>query len=300
MTDQSLQTPAFPTPPVAAPRRTGQPRPFWMILLLSVFTLGIYYVIYHFTVNSELRRMRDWTDEDPYKPSIFFFMYLGLTLLWVFEFVMIATVVVKTVIDAAALDISSLESDYSAFGTQFDALFSAFGIFLGLAALLVKFYFLKLNDYAAKKAGAAPRGIAAPFVLYLIYVGMGIGFQTLSLVGSLVGVEGGNVQLDPATLGEGALGAALAIMFFAGLFLLVYFGLIALFLWKQTQLVNWVWEGGRFAGDPATPVQPAPAPLNAPHAPIPPEPDPRHTPPAPPADRADEETPPPTESGPAQ
>ena len=146
-----------------------------MILILSALTLGIYYVIYHFQVNSELRKMREWKEDDLYKPSLFFLMYLALTILWLLSFILEVATAARGVARELSLESALFDSDW----TRIETFTQLYGMFVSFVGIPVTFYFMKLNQYAAEKAGAPKKSAAPAMTGYLIYTLLGLSFGAL-------------------------------------------------------------------------------------------------------------------------
>lgn len=214
----------------ATPIRSGRDRSFWMILLLSVITLGIYYVIYHFQVISELRRMRHWTDSDDYNPTLFFWMYLALTALWSLVWFIGLAEGTKTAMDSIAV-MGELSENYTPYGATFAIFSGLYKMFVSALGIFTTYYFLRLNKLAAEKVNANAIGFMLPFMLYLGYV----------IIGLIVGVVALYAVSSSANL------ALVGLMAIGGIFALV---LAAFFLWIQTELVNNVWLSGDFGDQP--------------------------------------------------
>ncbi len=238
--------------PNAAPQAVyaGKVRSFWAIVGLSFVTCGIYYIIYNFMVASELKRATTWREDEPYKPSTYMLLfgaYVALSYLFPMSFGLI--IGAKTFLAVIANPGSPPDPHMFSMMKPYQLGLQIFMLLVSIVGYYVVYYFLKLNDIAAAKVGARPIGIRGAFIAYTILFAIlilksvfEIATIALDMNPALNGDLNNLENLSPSSLGPmllmGLMGLGmLALMVIAGLF----------FLWKQTELVNHVWEAGIFA-----------------------------------------------------
>lgn len=242
--------------PNAAPQAvyTGKVRSFWAIVGLSLVTCGIYYIVYNFMVASELKRTTTWREDEPYKPSTYMLLfgaYIALSYLFPMSFGLI--IGAKSFLAVIANPGSPPDPQMFSMLKPYQLGLQIFMLLVSIVGYYVVYYFLKLNDVAAAKVGARPIGIRGAFIAYSILFAIMIlkaAFEIASIALDISPAMSRNLNnlenLSPSSMGPiilmGLMGLGmLALMAAAGLF----------FLWKQTELVNHVWEAGIFAHPPA-------------------------------------------------
>lgn len=272
------------------PIRWGKPRSFWAILGLSIITCTIYYIVYHYLVASELKKTMRWSEDESYKPTTYMILYTAIVVYTLLMFTIITIALAYLGIEAGFNKLVSLTSG------SLQLYFVALQIVISGVGYYITYYFLKLNDNAAPKVGVTRRGAARATLIYGFVTGFGI----------LMVVVGAVANTQPHQFGElGAGGAVLmknlALVLFNGFLYFLLLATAIYFLWEQTELVNYVWEKGRFAAPPGytspaptTPLaagytpNPAPGPQTAP---VPPPAPPPPTAPDQPSKRPDAENP---------
>jgi len=228
----------FPeTFPVTAPIRAGKPRSFWSILGLSVITLGIYWIVYHYLVALELKSSLRWTNSDRHKPAFFVWLYTAYIIFF-------ALLLMTSSFGAAVL---AFRGDFDP-GSQgyrtFHVGLGAIGIALDIYLLYLGYYFLKMNALAGEKTTGRAMSVFRPFAAYTLVFVINVCGSVVSTYFSLKGQSLIEEITNPIRLAVGAILFAMWIGFFA-------LGASLYFLWEQTKLVNRVWLEGRFTNDVA-------------------------------------------------
>ncbi|MFQ5606347.1 MAG: hypothetical protein ACE5GA_00255 [Candidatus Zixiibacteriota bacterium] len=285
-----LPPPPPPTPPQFSgqvsggaepglPLRTGKPRNFWSILGLSIITCSIYYIVYHYLVAFELKRALRWGENESYKPGTYVWLYTAFVVYWIIIMAVSFITIFYITLESGPEGVAKLTTG------PFRFVSLAFDLLLAGVGFYITYYFLKLSDNAATKAGAPGKGVSRPVIIYSFVFGISV---LISLVGLATDGDGG--ALGGLDAGSALSGKMLALMGFMMFLLAVYFGTAIYFLWEQTELVNHVWERGGFAEPPG--YAPAPNyPLSQTPAPPPFQPRGPLPPTAPPSG---EPTPPPS------
>lgn len=274
------------------PIRWGKPRSFWAILGLSIITCGIYYIVYHFLVANELRKTVGWGENESFKPVTYMWLYgayLGLSII-------IAPMLGVAMAFGVMTNPDKLQNMLNMAEGPLQALSLVINVFTIAAEFYIAYYFLKLNESAGPKLGAPVKSATRALVIYSFIVG-------LSLILTFAGLA---LDVGPEFLEDISSGGAdwtqfLAIIGFYAFVVFLLIGVALFFLWEQTELVNYVWEKGRFAAPPGyaspaptTPLaagytpNPAPGPRTAPGPPTAPT---RRTAPDQPSKRPDAENP---------
>jgi hypothetical protein len=237
--------------PNAAPQAvySGKVRSFWAILGLSIITCGIYYIVYNFMVASELKRATVWREDESFKPSTYmllFVAYVGLS--YVFPMFFIFAFGAKLFMTVAA-NPGNAEAAINSMSGSYQMAFQAFMLLVSGVGYYVAYYFLKLNDIAAAKVGAKPLGIRAAFTVYSVLF-------AVTILNSLMEIAVLAFDLNPVLNKNFSDLENMSASSWAPLILLGLLGLglglliiatALYYLWKQTELVNHVWEAGRFA-----------------------------------------------------
>ncbi len=281
--------------PNAAPQalRTGKPRSFWMIIGLSVITCGIYYIVYKFMVASELKKATFWGEDESFKPSTFMILFgayvvLSYVLPMVFGIAVSMKVFISMLSNSGNFDPSNfaLQNTYQLGLSIFTIMASAVGYY-------VAYYFFKLNDIAAAKVGAKPLSIRPVFIAYSIFFAVMLlnSLMEIAVVVLDLNTKMANSMNDIENLSLSTLGPILMVVVMGlGMSFLMLVSLLY-FLWKQTELVNHVWEAGYFTTplnnfayntQPSGPIS-YPATPTIPQQTQPLQPPPTQAPPAPPS-----------------
>ncbi len=231
--------------PNAAPQAiyTGKVRSFWAIVGLTFITCGIYYVVYNFMVASELKRATNWRDDESYKPGTYQIMFGAYVVLGRVFPMMFGLAIGAKVFMAIMANPNNPDPNMMSNVNPYEIGMQVFMVLVNLVGYYVAYYFLKINDIAAEKVGARPIGIRPAFIALTIFMAAVMLQSLVSILMFALDINSnfGNFE----SLREAGPAMALFGMMIGVGILTAITGLY--FLWKQTELVNYVWEAGVFA-----------------------------------------------------
>ncbi len=231
--------------PNSAPQAiyTGKVRSFWAILGLSFITCGIYYIVYNFMVASELKRATTWRDDESFKPGTYQMMFGAYVVLGRIFPMLFGMAVGAKVFMAVLSNPENFDPNMMSGVNPYEIGMQVFMILVNIVGFYVAYYFLKINDIAAEKVGARPIGTRSAVIALTVFVAALMLQSLVSILMLAMDVSSSFNNIN--SLSEAGPALALFGMMFGVGILAAIAGLY--FLWKQTELVNHVWEAGVFA-----------------------------------------------------
>lgn len=223
-------------------------------------------------VANELRKTVGWGDNESFKPVTYMWLYgayIGLSLL-------IAPILGMALVFGFLTNPDKLQNMLHMAEGPLKLLSAGFNLLTIAVEFYIVYYFLKLNESAGPKLGLPQKDATRTLIIYSFVAG----FSIILVFGGMA------LDVNPNFLEEISSGGADWTQFLAIIGFYMFMGFLLLgtqlyFLWEQTNLVNYVWEHGKFATPPGhtpyTPSAPGNTPYNAPG------PQPPQTPPSPPS-----------------